>query len=158
VRIPSLSLTAAIVLAASAASARPHRVVVMDFDGPRGLADASHVAVVSLLGETNELVASRRWDDARRKTNVRGKRAWQVAAESTRVDSVVEGWIEERGKRHVLTVTVLEASTGLEVDCVTVPFDGGLSTQAAHDLQARLDDLIAWIDLDFSPNRPVLPL
>ena len=44
--------TAATVCAVQVAEAKPRRVVVLDFDGQRQVADQSRSTVVSLLGET----------------------------------------------------------------------------------------------------------
>ena len=57
--------TVALCAAASTADARPRRVVVLDFDGPRQLADTGRSTVLSVLGEQYDVVATKRWEDAR---------------------------------------------------------------------------------------------
>ena len=55
-----IALTAGALLSASAATAgaKPRRVVILDFDGPRGLADSGREEVVTLLGEQYDIVAT----------------------------------------------------------------------------------------------------
>ena len=52
-------------LVAASADAKPRRVVVLDFDGPRTLADLGRSSVMSLLGDQYDVIATRRWESAR---------------------------------------------------------------------------------------------
>ena len=60
------ALTAAALCAAvPTADARPRRVVVLDFDGPRQLADTGRSLVLAALGNQIDVVAAQRWEQAR---------------------------------------------------------------------------------------------
>src|SRR6185503_18485418 len=99
-RSPAMSLTtlrfalAAATLASFAgmADAKPRRLVILDFDGPRGLADAGREEVVQLLGEQYDVVAKKRWEDARAKAQAKsaGPATWKKAAKTSGVDAVIE--------------------------------------------------------------------
>ena len=127
--------------AAATAEAKPRRVVILDFDGPRGLADTGREAVVTLLGETYDVVATKRWEDARAaaEQKTHGPATWSKAAKKSGVDAVIEGWIQDEGRHKVLTVAVREASTGNEIDSVSVRLgQKGLSTEGKTKLQTCL--------------------
>jgi len=116
------ALTAAALLAAtSTADAKPRRVVILDFDGPRQLADAGRSQVLSVLGEQYDVVATRRWEQARAAAaqNTHGPAQWSRAARQSGVDAVIEGWIQDEGRHHVLTVAVREAAPGYENESET---------------------------------------
>lgn len=140
--------------AAATADAKPRRVVILDFDGPRGLADTGHDAVVALLGESYDVIATKRWEDARaaamQKTH--GPQVWTKAAKSSGVDAVIEGWIQEEGRHKVLTVAVREASSGNEIDSVSIKLgQKGLSAQAKAKLATELDGVLEYIEGSMDP-------
>ncbi len=143
------AIAAATLLAAANADAKPRRVVVLDFDGPRALADTGRTTVMSMLGDQYDVVATKRWEAARAAASGHGPQQWSQAAKQAGVDAVIEGWIQDEGKHHVLTVAVREAATGNEIDSVSVRLgDKGVSNDANHQLQAQLDELLQWIDGD----------
>lgn len=146
-----IALTAAALLSASAATAgaKPRRVVILDFDGPRGLADSGREEVVTLLGEQYDIVATKRWEDARAAAQQRahGPQTWSKAAKKSGVDAVIEGWIQDEGRHKVLTVAVREASSGNEIDTVSVKLSrDGLSPQNKYKLQTELDGVLEYIE------------
>ena len=145
------ALTAAALLSASAATAdaKPRRVVILDFDGPRGLADSGREEVITLLGEQYDIVATKRWEDARAVAQQRshGPQTWSKAAKKSGVDAVIEGWIQDEGRHHVLTVAVREASSGNEIDTVSVKLSPkGLSPENKQKLQTELDGVLEYIE------------
>src|SRR5215813_244620 len=100
------ALTAAALCAAvPTADARPRKVVVLDFDGPRQLADAGRGAVISVLGQY-DVVGVKRWEDARRAASQQnhGPAQWQKAARQSGVDAVIEGYIQDEGRRKILNI------------------------------------------------------
>ena len=103
--------------------AKPRRVVVLDFDGPRQLADTGRSSVVAMLGDQYDVVATKRWEAARAQATGHGPQQWQQASKQAGVDAVIEGWVQDEGRHHVLTVAVREAATGNEVDSVSVKLD-----------------------------------
>lgn len=145
-----IALTAAaLCTAAHAADARPRRVVILDFDGPRGFADVGRSTVVDLLGEQYDVVATRRWEEARAKAQQKsaGPATWQKAAKQAGVDAVIEGWVHDEGRHTMLTVQVREAATGQDVDTVSVRLGTrGLSDDNRSKLQTELDGVLEYIE------------
>ena len=146
-----IALTAAALLSASAATAgaKPRRVVILDFDGPRGLADSGREEVVTLLGEQYDIVATKRWEDARAVAQQKshGPQTWSKAAKKSGVDAVIEGWIQDEGRHTVRTVAVREAATGNEIDSVSVKLSQkGLSPENKNKLQTELDGVLEYIE------------
>src|SRR4051812_10806038 len=155
------ALTAAALCAAvPTADARPRRVVVLDFDGPRQLADTGRSLVLAALGNQIDVVAAQRWEQARKDASriAHGPALWSKAAKQTGVDAVIEGWIQDEGRRKILNITVREADNGREFDPIPVRIDGkaSVSGEAAHQLQVGLDDVLAWIDS--GQNDPAPPV
>ena len=146
----SLALVGSALIAVDA-DARPRRVVVLEFDGPRRLADSGRSAVMSVLGEQYNIVATKSWDAARARAAGRGPQQWRQASKQAGVDAVIEGWVQPEGRHHVLTVAVREAATGRELDTLSVRIKAhGVTTEATHKLAAQLDDLLSWIDGDIN--------
>lgn len=146
---------AALCAAGSTADAKPRRVVVLDFDGPRALADNGRSAIVNLLGEQYDVVATKRWIEARAAASRRahGPQTWQKAAKTAGVDAVIEGWVQDEGRHKVLTMVVREASTGRELDPVSVRLGrDGIRDEALGDLRMTLDDVLDWIETGSEPT------
>jgi len=157
------ALTAAALCAAhSTADAKPRRVVILDFDGPRQLADSGRNSVLSVLGQQYDVVATRRWEQARaaaaQKTH--GPAQWSRAAKQSGVDAVIEGWVQDEGRRKILNVVVREATNGHEFDTISVRLDGknGISTESTRQLQTSLDEVLDWIDAGQNETPPALPV
>jgi hypothetical protein len=150
---------AASVLVASAAEAKPRRVVVLEFDGPRQLADSGRSAVMSVLGDQYNIVATKQWDAARARASGRGPQQYRQASKQAGVDAVIEGWVQQEGRHHVLTIAVRNASTGQELDTVSLRIkDSGMTPEASRKLAVQLDDVLGWIDADISAEpTPSLP-
>jgi hypothetical protein len=134
------------------------KLVVRDFDGPTKLADASRGVFMKSLGLRYELVPQKRWDAALdQKTAQHGVRRWQAAARRAGVNAVVEGWIQDEGRRHTMTISVRDAATGSEVDSVSVKVsDTGVVPDSAN-LMGQLDDVLDWIDCT-DPQQIATPL
>jgi hypothetical protein len=134
---------------AGMADAKPRRLVILDFEGPRGLADAGRDEVVQLLGEQYDVVAKKRWEDARAKAQAKtaGPATWQKAAKTSGVDAVIEGWISDDGRHKQLTVMVREATTGQEVDNISVRLgQKGLTTDNREKLNEELNGILQYIE------------
>src|SRR6188472_894995 len=97
--VKALALLAATVgaslLATPDAEAKPRRVVVLDFDGPRQLADSGRSAVMSVLGDQYNIVATKQWDAARARASGRGPQQYRQASKQAGVDAVIEGWVQQ---------------------------------------------------------------
>jgi len=154
---------AAVAAAGTSADAKPRRVVVVDFDGlPRTLADNGRASVMTVLGDQYDIVNTKKWENAKAEVPGRGQLQWQQAAKKSGVDAIVEGWVNTEGRHHTLTVQVRDATTGVEIDSVSVNMgEKGLSTEATKTLIKQLDEVLNWIDGDatswdvHSPLPPV---
>jgi hypothetical protein len=152
-RISYVALLASVVISATA-EAKPRRIVVLDFDGPRALADTGRSTVMSLLGDSYDVVATRRWESARAQAPGHGPQQWRQAAKQAGVDAVIEGWVQDEGRHHVMTVAVRDASTGNEIDTISVKLGTrGISTEGSHQLAAQLDDIFGYIDEDVTSSN-----
>jgi len=151
--------TAALCAAATTADAKPRRVVILDFDGPRQLADTGKSSVLSVLGEQYDVIATKRWEQARAAAaqQSHGPAQWSRAAKQAGVDAVIEGWVQDEGRRKILNVVVREADNGKEFDTISVRLDGknGISTESSRQLQTSLDEVLDWIDA--GQNEPPPP-
>ena len=140
-------------LVAASADAKPRRIVVLDFDGPRTLADLGRSSVMSLLGDQYDVIATRRWETARAQAAGHGPQQWRQASKQAGVDAVIEGWVQDEGRHHVMTVAVRDASTGNEIDTITVKLgNSGVSTDQGHQLAAQLEDIFGYIDDDVTSS------
>jgi hypothetical protein len=145
------ALTAAALCAAgtfTAADAKPRSVVILDFDGPRTLADNGRGAVVNMLGEQYDVISTKRWEEARAKVKeVRGPQGWRKASRDAGVDAVIEGWIQEEGRHKLLYVLVRDASTGDEVDKVSVKLGkSGVSGTNTEQLRTALEEVFEYVE------------
>src|SRR6476646_4249719 len=104
---------------ASAAEAKPHRVVVLDFVGPPKLADLGRGSVMTLMLQHYEVVPTKRWDAERSQATGHGPEKWAQAARQLNVEAVIDGWVDD-GRAQTLTVAVLDASTGTQIDTFKV--------------------------------------
>ena len=112
----------ALCAAGSIADAKPRRVVVAEFDGERSLADSGRTAVVDLIEDEYDLVAPKRWVDARAAATrgAPGPDSWRKASRKLGVDAVIEGWIQNEGRHKMLTLVVSEARTGKQIDTISI--------------------------------------
>jgi hypothetical protein len=142
---------------AATADAKPRRLVVQDFEGPsRKLVDAGHGAVLSVLGDY-DLVSPKRWEKAHTEAanTVHGPAAWAKAARTAGVDCVIEGWVNDEGRRHQLTLKIIEATTGNQIDLITVKLgDDGLTPQETKALGQNIEETLAWCDSSGSLANP----
>lgn len=144
-----IALTAAALCAAgtSAADAKPRRVVILDFDGPRTLADKGRTAVVNVLGEQYDVVSTQRWEKARTANKSQGPLGWRKAAKQSGVDAVIEGWIQDEGRSKLLYLLVRDASTGDEIEKVSVKLGkAGVTTTNTDQLRVKLDEVLEFIE------------
>src|SRR5262249_27463158 len=151
------ALTAAALCAAvPTADARPRRVVVLDFDGPRQLADAGRSIVLSALGNQVDVIAAKRWEQAKLDASkvTHGPAQWAKAAKQAGVDALIEGWVQDEGRRKILNIVVREADNGREFDTIPVRLDGksGVTTDGTRQLQASLGGVPDRIDN--APGQP----
>jgi hypothetical protein len=117
---------------------------------------------VSLLGEQYDVVATQRWEKARAAAaqQTHGPSQWSKAAKQSGVDAVIEGWIQDEGRRKILNIVVRAAVSGREFDPISVRLDGknGISTESTQKLRAGLDEVLDWIDAGNDDAVPVLPV
>jgi hypothetical protein len=134
---------------AGMADAKPRRLVILDFDGPRGLADTGRDEVVQLLGESYDVVAKKRWEEARAKAarKTAGPDTWSRAAKASGVDALIEGYISDDGRHKQLTVQVRDAANGHQIDSITIRLgQKGLSTDNRQRLNDELNGMLQYIE------------
>ncbi len=151
--------TAALVSPA-VASANPHSVAVLDFDGPRALADSGKAAVVSILADKYTVVSSRNWLDAKGSAGrkLKGKAAWAKASKAAGVDALVEGWVQDEGRNKVLTVVITDASNGDEKDELTIKLPSkGFTADVNAQVRKGIEDRFEYIDAQSGGNPDPLP-
>lgn len=130
----------------------PRRIAVLDFDGPRALAETGRDAVVRAVGEDNDLIPAKRWVEAKSaasRSADRDRGGWSKAARQAGVDALVEGWVQAEGRQKVLTVVVSDAATGKELDHVTIKLGNlgaGLTETTLKALRQELADRLAGIE------------
>lgn len=135
------------------------RVVVLDFDGPKALADTGRDAVVRAVGEANDLIAAKRWLDAKASAarTKAGPKLWKAAAKSAGVDALIEGWVQVENRQKVLTVVLTNASSGAESDHVSIKLGPeGVTDATLKALRDQLEERLDWIDP--TPSEPTSPL
>ncbi len=152
-------VTALTAAAAGAAQAKPRRVVVLDFEGKRGVADQGKATVVSVLSEGYDMVSSKTWIDAKAAAarKAHGPAAWSKAARASGVDAVVEGWVQDEGRSKVLTLVITDASSGEESDQLTIKLGKGFDVDVAEKVRKGLEDRFEWIDPINGGNPDPLP-
>jgi hypothetical protein len=152
-RIHQIIIAALLAATAASADAKPRRVAILDFEGPRLLADQGRSTVVQVLNDSYDVVSTKRWLAAKMAAAGRGPLQWTTAAKSSGVDAVVEGWVDPEGMRtHTMTVAVRDAQTGRQIDTVSVKITdkGVVSDDATKKLTTALDDLLNYVGDDSS--------
>lgn len=136
-------VVAVLVVATTAAASPKRRVTVLDFDGPRKLADQAQRIVVTVLGDRYDIVSPKRWEAARSSTG--GPRQWATAAKTAGIDNVIEGWVDPKGTRmHSMNVVVRSAPNGREIDSVSVKISetGVISDDRIRRFAQELEDIL----------------
>jgi hypothetical protein len=154
------ALVAGLLFAASGADAKPRRVAILDFDGPRTLADSGRAAVVGVLADAYDVVASKNWLEAKASASRKshGPASWSKASKATGVDAVIEGWVQEEGRRKVLTIVVTDASNGNELDQLTINLPSrGVTNDVSSQVRKGLEERFEWIEPVGGGNPDPLP-
>ncbi|MCE9572626.1 MAG: hypothetical protein K8W52_05675 [Deltaproteobacteria bacterium] len=130
----------ALLVAASSAHAGKKRVVVLDFDGPKG--DQFQEQVEAVLKKAATLVAADKWSDAADELGVKKMTAKGVAkvAAKLRIDGVVVGSVDRRGSRYFVHVRLREGKSGEFVSEVELVVRSG---KLSSSDQAEVKDQIA---------------
>lgn len=147
IALTAAALTGAASLTGSAADAKPRRVVVTDFDGPRALADSSRTAVLNLVDDEYDIVSTKRWEKVRAAfKDTRGPEGWRKSSRKSGVDVVIDGWIQDEGRIKLLYVVVVDASNGAELDRISVKLGkSGPTSTNMEQIRVRFDEVLAYI-------------
>jgi hypothetical protein len=154
------ALVASALFAAADADAKPRRVAVLDFDGPRALADLGKAQVLTVLSESYGIVGAKTWVDAKAQAarKVHGPQQWSKASKTSGVDAVIEGWVQDEGRNKVLTLVITDASNGDEKDELTIKLGTkGFTTDVADKLRQGIEDRFEWIESTTGGNPDPLP-
>ena len=128
---------------------------------PRRRARLRRPAPLADTGRSHRDVAARRAVQHRRDAalGVRARAGSRATARSSGarpakqagVDAVIEGWVQDEGRHHVMTVAVRDASTGNEIDTIACKLgDTRRLDRRGHQLAAQLDDIFGYIDDDIT--------
>ena len=135
------------VASATAVAAEPHRIVVLDFDGPRNVAVAGRDSLLGLIGERYEVVSTQHWQLTRENAPGHGPEQWQHAAERIQLDAVIDGWVTVNGDEQTMTITVREAATGIELGIYSATLeDNQLSSSDGRKVTRWIQRTLAQFD------------
>ena len=145
-----------IAVATATAEARTHRIVLLDFDGPRDLATVGRDSLLSVFGERYEVVSADRWNAARERVRGRAPEQWQQAAQRCRLDAVIDGWIQADSHEHTLNLAVRDAATGNELETFSVGLhDDGIASADGRKLAKKIERALAARDEDTTDTKEV---
>lgn len=131
--------------AGSVAEAGRKRVVVLDFDGPKG--DKFHDDLVKLIKKTHTVVPTEKWNGAAEQLDagaVSDKNVKKVARK-LKIDAIVEGKVEKRRDEFILRIKLRAGRSGGQVgDAIDTKAEGPrIDGRAQRDLK---DELVGAID------------
>lgn len=130
---------------AGAASAGRKRVVVLDFEGPKG--DKFHDDLVRLIKKSHTVVPTEKWNGAAEQlaAGAVSDRNIKKVARKLKVDAVVEGKIEKRRDEFIIRIKLHEGRSGeLIGDTIDTKAEGPrIDGRAQRDLK---DELVGAID------------
>jgi len=150
--IASTSKLLAIVVAVCAAlgasrvaEAGRKRVVVLDFDGPKG--EKFHADLVKLIKKTHTVVPTTKWNTAAEQLSAGALSDKNIkkVARKLKIDAVVEGQVEKRREEYILRIRLHGGKSGeLIGDAITTKAQTAkLDGRAQRDLR---DELLGAID------------
>jgi hypothetical protein len=136
----------------SVAHAERKRVVVLDFEGPRG--ERFHDDLVRLLKKTHTVVSTNQWNGTAEQLDAATMLDKDVrrVARKLKVDAIVEGLIEKRRDAFLIHLKLREGKTGEVVRAsIRTKAEGPrIDARAQRDLK---DELVGAID-EVEPNHP----
>jgi hypothetical protein len=147
-----LGLIAAVFCIAATASGSPNRrIVLLDFAGPRQLANAAQRIVMQVLVDQYDVVSATRWEVAKAATS--GPQQWSTAAKATGAGAVVDGWVDPQS--HSMIVAVRDAWNGRQIDTIAVKIGehGEIADEQTRRLAVGIDDILNWIP-QLGPAEP----
>jgi hypothetical protein len=134
------------------AHAERKRVVVLDFEGPRGV--KFHDDLVRLLKKTHTVVSTHQWNGTAEQLDAASMLDKDVrrVAKKLKVDAIVEGKIDKRRDAFLIHLKLREGKTGEVVRAgISTRADGPrIDGRAQRDIR---DELIVAID-EVESNRP----
>ncbi|HEY0990142.1 MAG TPA: hypothetical protein VGD80_23985, partial [Kofleriaceae bacterium] len=110
--LAALVVACAVVGATGVAHAERKRVVVLDFEGPKG--EKFHDDLVRLLKKTHTVVPTHQWNGTAEQLDAATtlERDVRRVAKRLKVDAIVEGKIEKRRDAFLIHLTLREGRTG----------------------------------------------
>jgi TolB-like protein len=142
-------------ITATSAFAGTGRIVVMGFEGPNKLADNTRAAIVDELSRNHDIVPPTTWVKARRAADDQevGNKAWARASKKAKVDAVVQGKVVTHGRKATLSLTVVQAHDGTEIDTIEISMNGqGMTDDDQLEINRELDHVLSFVD-DVASSR-----
>lgn len=127
------------------ASAGRKRVVVLDFEGPKG--EKFHDDLVKLIKKTHTVVPTEKWNGAAEQlaAGTLSDKNIKKVARKLKIDAVVDGKVEKRRDEFILRLKLYEGRTGERIgDTIDTKAEGPrIDGRAQRDLK---DELVGAID------------
>ena len=134
----------ALVGAGGVAEAGRKRVVVLDFEGPKG--DKFHDDLVKLIKKTHTVVPTDKWNGTAEEMDASAvsEKNIKKVAKKLKIDAVVEGKIEKRRDEFIIRLKLHEGRSGeLVGSSIDTKADGPrIDGRAQRDLKDELVDVI----------------
>jgi opacity protein-like surface antigen len=150
--LAALVVCCAILGAGGMASAERKRVVVLEFEGPKGA--KFHDDLVRLLKRTHTVVPTDKWNGTAEEldASTASDKNFKKVARKLKIDAIVEGTIEKRRDAYIIRLKLHEGKTGALVGGAIDTKAGGprIDSRAQRDLKNELIDVIGKVEA----NRP----
>jgi hypothetical protein len=144
----ALVVLCALVGTGGVADAGKKRVVVLDFEGPKG--NKFHDDLVKLIKKTHTVVSTDKWNGTAEEMDASdvSDKSLKKVAKKLKIDAIVEGKIEKRRDEFIIRLKLHAGSSGEQIgNPVDTKADGAkLDGRAQRDIKDELLDAIDNVD------------
>jgi hypothetical protein len=138
----------AILGAGGVAKAERKRVVVLDFEGPKG--DKFHDDLVKLIKKTHTVVPTDKWNGTAEELDAStvSEKNFKKVAKKLKIDAIVEGKIEKRRDEFIIRLKLHEGRSGAQIgSSIDTKAEGPrIDGRAQRDLKDELVDAIGKVE------------